>query len=427
MNYTQTLQALYQRNEFSIKLGLSNIRRLLTLLGHPEKYFPALHVAGTNGKGSVCAMIASVLQASGYRTGLYTSPHLIDFRERIQIQGCPISKKELVQGYQRIQALMEKEKQRKKNFSPTYFEIVTALAFDFFARHKVDIAVLETGLGGRLDATNLCHPLVTVITHVDWDHQAYLGNRLRDIAMEKAGILKQGIPCVTAERKSSILQLLKSQARQNKAKLIPLFESQNAFLNGSYQGIFWHLDSLQIPLSGIHQHTNAFTALRTLEELSQQGFPIPPQAIHTGLKKTHWLGRFHIVSQNPQIILDGAHNPEALQMLVTTLQQKKIQKVVFIFGMMQDKDIKKAIRILGQISRTFYLVEAPLPRATSVESLKILFKKIMPKGNFYPIKKTSLALQLTQRQFHNTGYTICVCGSLYIVGEALKALRIPTL
>lgn len=429
MNYPEALQRLFSRNEFSIKLGLRNIRRLLQLMGNPQNRFPAVHIAGTNGKGSVASFTASVLQASGTKTALYTSPHLIDFRERIRVNGRRISKKEVLDGLARIDRLIQKENRKRKNFIPTYFEVVTALAFDTFARRKVEVAVLETGLGGRLDATNACRPLATIITHIDQDHQAYLGNSLSSIALEKAGILKRKTPLITAERKKEIVRLFQRLALPKNVPLIQVPNHAGHFVSNSleeetfdYAGEKWLLPDLKIQLLGTHQIENAMTALRALEELEKKGFSIPENAVRVGLKKTCWPGRFQWVPGQPGLILDGAHNSDAVQTLLNTLHAKKMKRPVFIFGMMKDKEIRKCLRLLSKVSRTFYLVEAKVPRAASVFLLEKELKRLRPKCKIYPVGDLGAALALARRSHRSDGSVLCLCGSLYLVGESLNIL-----
>lgn len=430
MSYASVLQDLFRRNEFSIKLGLNNIRQLLNLLGNPQNKFKSIHIAGTNGKGSVSAILASVLYEAGTRTALYTSPHLIDFRERIQVNGRKISRRQVLNGLSRIDRLIQREQHRRKNFSPTYFEIVTALAFDTFARQKAEIAVVETGLGGRLDATNLCLPVATVITHVDWDHQVYLGNSLQAIAFEKAGIIKRKVPLITAESRGDILRHFKNEAARKEAPLYFTPNSSNRFVSDrldgekfDYKGADWDLRNLRLPLVGEHQIKNACTALRVLETVSKRGFPISEKAVRQGLAKTRWPGRFEVHPGDPALVLDGSHNREGIQTLVNTLRQKKIRRVAFIFGMMKDKEIRRAVSQLSKISNRFYLVEAKVPRATPVEDLAKEVRRFRPQAKIFLVPDTAQALRLARRHCRGTGTTICICGSLYIVGEALQELN----
>jgi len=267
MKYEQILQALYQRNEFSIKLGLENTKTLLNHLGQPLKKYPTIHIAGTNGKGSVANFLASILRKEGFKVGLYTSPHLIDFRERIQINQKMISKKAVLDGLQKIDRLIQRQQKKDPTYSPTYFEVVTALALKHFEQQKVDMAILETGLGGRLDSTNVCHPLVSVITNIGFDHLSILGSNLASIAREKAGIIKVGVPVVTGETRRNRFYLLEKVAKKKKAPLIltPKIsrhhqQTEKVQERFDYQSDTWKLLNLTIPMGGGASDSKCFNS-----------------------------------------------------------------------------------------------------------------------------------------------------------------------
>lgn len=424
MNYEQVLQALYHRNEFSIKLGLENIKTLLNYLDNPLKSFPVIHIAGTNGKGSVANFLSSILKEEGFKVGLYTSPHLIDFRERIQINHKKIPKKDVLQGLSQIDRVIEKEQQKDKHFAPTYFEVVTALALKYFQKQQIQIAVLETGLGGRLDSTNVCSPLVSVVTNIGKDHTSILGKTLASIAKEKAGIIKKGIPVVTAETRKSRLKILQQEAKKKKADLISvpkiISEQKETF---SYEGDSWNLPNLQLSMLGEYQIKNAFTAITALEQLKETEFKVSLESIRKGLSQAQWPGRFEILKEKPLLIVDGAHNPEGIDAFIEALKAKEIKNPILIFGLMQDKEKQVLIQKLNQISETFYLVASNTPKAMPVQALEKLFLKSGYSGSLNLSYTLSTALSKALKQGRKEKRAICVCGSLYLVGETLSYLE----
>ncbi len=425
MKYEQALQALYQRNEFRIKLGLENIQALVKDLKNPLKNYPTIHIAGTNGKGSVANFIAAILKEQGYKVGLYTSPHLIDFRERIQINHKKISKKNVLKGLGEIETIIQRRQMKYKSFEPTYFEVVTALAFKYFKDQRVDIAILETGLGGRLDSTNICDPLVSVITNIGRDHTHILGSKLSEIAYEKAGIIKKDRPLVLGEKRTKQLEVLKKEAKKKKTApvLTPSFvKKKNKSLSKEsfdYLGKQWTLNDLTLNMGGEHQVENALTAITALEQIQKSRFKVSPESIRKGLKKTVWPGRFHLLQENPQLFVDGAHNLEALTMLSKTLKQKQIDPIL-LFGLMNDKEALPMVKKAASLTNSIYLVQSNVRKALSVHKLKQLFEKIGYSGKLkigYTIEK-GLPSALKQAQKQNRA--VCVCGSLYLVGETIQ-------
>ena len=324
-------------NVDAMHFGLAAITELLSRLGNPQKSYKTILIAGTNGKGSTAAMTASILCRAGYKVGLYTSPHLVDVRERIVVNGKKISRKEFgrIVGY---------VKDKKKQYV-TYFEFLTAAALVYFQRQKIDIAVLEVGLGGRLDATNVCNPLVSVITNIAFDHMDYLGNTLESITREKAGIVKRKGICVTAVKQEKVLEVLKNVCRQRQAKLcclgsdIKIKKQKNGSLN--YRGLHRNLKNLIIPLQGDHQLSNAALALATIEFIEKKGFSVDDTAIYAGLKNTHWEGRLEVLKNDPCFILDGAHNPAGISALCRSLKNDfSYRRLILIFGALADKNYR---------------------------------------------------------------------------------------
>lgn len=368
MKYLDSLE------KFGINLGLERITALLDKLNDPQNRFRSIHVAGTNGKGSTCAMIASILQEAGYKVGLYTSPHLFDYTERIKINGRNISQRDFTLGLKLVKKASAQP--------PTVFEALTAVAFWYFARQKVDYAVIEVGMGGRLDATNVITPLVSVITNIDLEHTAILGRTLAQIAVEKAAIIKPQVPVVTAEAKPEALQVLKYQAEKNGSVLIQV----------SSQG-----EGLQSGLLGEHQKSNAACALAAVRIA---GIEVPKQAVLAGLKKVKWPGRFQVVRRRPLTIVDGAHNPAGAVVLARTLEQLYPgKKFTFIFGTQQDKDSPEMLSTLRPLAERLIITHSSHQNAANKDSVGI-----------------AEALKLSKKNDR------VITGSLFLVADALKLL-----
>ena len=388
--YTAAIDWLFGTQNLGVKLGLDNVQRLLASLGDPQEELRFIHVAGTNGKGSVCAMIDSICRTAGMKTGLFTSPHLVRFNERIQINGLPIDDAAVVQGIQRIRALVDEERH------PTFFEITTALAFDYFRSQTVDLVVLETGLGGRLDATNVVHPLVSVLTSIDMDHQKWLGDTLSGIAAEKAGIIKPGVPVVSGPQFTEVKDVLERIAAQHSA---PVSYAEKP------------LDGLFIGLTGFHQRLNAAIAVRAIR---QAGLRASPQALKEGLANVYWPGRFQRIDE--RIILDGAHNPAAARCLVETWRECiGPQKATVIFGGLCDKDLQGMLSTLGTLAARFFIVPIRSQRAASPADIECFVPQQLSATQCASAEQ---ALGLARR----CNEQILVTGSLFLVGETLAIL-----
>ncbi|HFE63741.1 MAG TPA: bifunctional folylpolyglutamate synthase/dihydrofolate synthase [Caldithrix sp.] len=347
-NYAETIQYLYDLQYSGIKLGLDNISRLLDFWNNPQDKWKAIHIAGTNGKGSTAAFIYSALREAGYRVGLYTSPHLIDFTERIRVNGQSISWQTVVDYTDELKPVIE-------TVRPTFFEATSAIAFSYFAEQEVDIAVIETGLGGRLDATNVVNPLISVITPVSLDHTQYLGETLEQVAREKAGIVKTGIPCVTNNEHPEAVHVLKEKCQEvqapfyllNRNRTIQPLETtlRGSTFNFSLDGM-GTLGELSIPLSGAHQVSNAALAAASLLLLPE--ISISVETIRTGFARTRWHGRLEIVEENPLTILDVAHNPDGFRQVFHFLEQQVPEKRIWVLaGLAKDKDYQTIAGILS--------------------------------------------------------------------------------
>jgi dihydrofolate synthase/folylpolyglutamate synthase len=378
------LDWLYSTQLFGIKLGLDSMHRLVSALElSPQRI---IHVAGTNGKGSTCAMMASIAQAAGLKVGLFTSPHLISFCERIRINGRMITEAEVTAGLERIRTLAGGWEPH-----PTFFEITTALALAYFAEQKVDLIVLETGMGGRLDATNVVQPLVSVITPIALDHQQWLGQTLAEIAGEKAGIIKPGAPVVSAPQAPEAAAVLRS--------------------HGPVQFINHHYQASEIALAGEHQQSNAAVAVAALRAA---GYAFPSEIIAQGLANTHWPARFQRVGDS--LVIDGAHNPAGAEVLAHTWQHYfPSRKAHLIFGAVAAKDVRKVLEILRPLVASASFITLQSPRAMPAAELLTIWQSIAPD---IPVQSTRSLASLLQTVPH----PILVTGSLYLCGETLALL-----
>lgn len=422
--YPETLDFLFSLHRFGIKLGLEAITDILDRLDNPQHGYATLHVAGTNGKGSSSAMVAAILQASGYLVGLYTSPHLIDFRERIRVQGADISE-------EAVCGLIAQIRRTANSLTAlTFFEFTTALAFLHFRNEHVDIAVVEVGMGGRFDATNVLNPIGILITGISFDHEAYLGDSLQMIAREKAGIITQKAPVVLGPMPEDILQIFETQAGK---WLAPCFRMGRdfSFLETSattftYQGPRWTIPELQTNLLGRHQMVNATNALALLETAVDETFPISPLAIRTGLQGVKWRGRLEVVNRNPLLIVDGAHNLAGAHVLFDFLHSQihdgAGRKLILVVGMMRDKNLQGFLHVLLPLVDHLILTQPQMERAASVDELK----HAVNREDLVPcLLADSWEAVCQAKEMANPSDVICVTGSLFLVGEVLHRLTQP--
>ena len=430
VTYPDALQYLYGLQRLGIKLGLENTRRLLRALGNPERAFRAVHVGGTNGKGSTAALLAAILRATGLRVGLYTSPHLVDFTERIQVNGEPIGPDAVADLTAKVRAAVEVAFAPVPDdlpSHPTFFEVTTALAFLYFARAGAEWAVVEVGLGGRYDATNVLAPDLTVITNVAVEHQDLLGDSLDVIAAEKAGIVKPGIPLVTAaaeptlgvfrrvctERGASLLHVPAAYTWRREA---PLPDGQVFSLQGP--GTEWR--GLRIGLLGRHQLVNAATAVAAAERLREGGLALPETAIREGLAAARWPARLQVVGERPRILVDGAHNPAACRAVRGFLEEEVPGRRILVFGALKDKDWGQMLEILLPAFSAAILCRPPSDRAA--EPVMLLGTSRDHCGHVEVVPEVADAL-VAARALSRPEDTILVAGSLFTAGAALAALR----
>jgi dihydrofolate synthase/folylpolyglutamate synthase len=442
--YQETLDYLYSHIDYSLqktfryspeKFDLARMRDFMSALGNPEREYKILHVAGTKGKGSVSALCASAIQKSGNRVGLYTSPHLQDYAERIQVDGAPISHADLIALVEEIKPFVAASPEI------TTFEITTALAFLYFARLGVDTAVLEVGLGGRLDATNVCIPNVTVITSISYDHTDLLGDTLAEIAGEKAGIIKSEVPVVVSPQSEDALQAIKEIAVQRQAPLTQVGQDyhyrlvENSLEGQSFQ--IWHSSEgekyvsagnngwqpvqLTIPLLGIHQLENAATAYAALLVARENGIEISDLGIQTGFESVSWPGRFEILRRDPPLIIDSAHNRDSAQKLQQVLEDYYPgEPVILVFGASEDKDIEGMFAELRPHLTRIVATKSTHPRATDPDELV----EIAQEMEIPAVSSSSIEEALDQAELLAEGEAITlVTGSIFVAAAARSALN----
>jgi dihydrofolate synthase/folylpolyglutamate synthase len=430
MTYTETLRYLYGLQKFGMKLGLRNIKSLLRSVGNPQNRFPSVHIAGTNGKGSMAAMIASILQAAGYSVGLYTSPHLISFTERIKINGREIDER-------RVASYVRLLKPSIDELTATFFEATTAIAFLYFADEGADIGVIETGLGGRLDATNVLHPLLSVITNIGLEHTEHLGTTLPRIAREKAGIIKNAVPCLIGPMANAAWEVIERVAESRKARLLLATELAQCHLRSqSFKGITLTLetrnalhDYLRVRLPGGFQAENARLAVLAadcLRELESKFSTIVRDDIRSGLrdvrKNAGLRGRLETVGERPRIVIDVAHNRDAMDQLVNAIRNLLAKKVLIVFGVMKDKDYVGMLGQLKNIAREVIVVSPKIARALPLKDLHSEAVRVGLKASKGGTVKDGIIMaQKNASKFD----TILITGSHYVVGEAIQFLEGP--
>jgi dihydrofolate synthase/folylpolyglutamate synthase len=420
-NYEQTLEYLYTNLPIFQRVGtaaykkdLTNTVQLCEVLGNPQRKFKSIHIAGTNGKGSTSHMLASVLQSSGYKTGLYTSPHLKDFTERIKINGTEINKEFVVEFVNRIKPSIE-------TIRPSFFEITVAMAFDYFVQQKVDIAIIEVGLGGRLDSTNIITPLVSLITNISFDHKDILGDTLEKIASEKAGIIKPGIPVVVSERQPAVEDVFKNKAEECKSEIY--FAQDNYVIKESQKGLHVErnrsriISDLSLPLKGIYQAKNLAGVLRTLEVITDIGFNVTVENLIQGLEKTidqtGLKGRWQKLGDLPLMICDTGHNAAGVKEVVKQIGLQKFDKLHIVWGMVKDKEPDEVLKLLPKNAH-YYFCQADIPRAFDS---KLLMEKASTFGlHGEAMGSVNLAVESAKLKAGKNDF-IFIGGSTFVVAE----------
>ena len=430
-SYSDTLTYLYKLQHRGMKFGLRNTRTLLASVGNPHERFHSIHIAGTNGKGSTASFLASIVMESGYKTALYTSPHLLRFTERIRINGKEISQRRLVKYANLLRPAIE-------SVRATFFEATTCIAFQYFADEEVDLAVIETGLGGRLDATNVVLPLVSVITNVSLEHREYLGNTMASIAREKGGIIKAGIPCVTGSEDDEVISVVREIARKKRARFFEarkIVSMESKYQHGQEVIAHIHSDNIHVQyarfgLAGIHQLRNARVAVAALEILCRNRSliskfrSIRSTAVARGLRNvrsnTGIRGRLETLGRNDRYILDVAHNPAGVRMLVDVLLKMGLKDLMVVFGVMRDKEYPPMVQELARIARVFVAVAPKIARALPSRKLSGYLKK----SGWEAVRADSVAegIRMADKLAERDG-KVLVTGSHFVVSDALATLE----
>ena len=437
MTYAEATEFLFGLRRFGWRPGLATVERLLALVGDPQAGLPCVHVGGSNGKGSTAAMVDAMCRAAGRRTGLYSSPHLLSFTERIRVDGVPIGEAEIVALTERLETIASAHFSPETTEPPdgclphpTFFELTTVMAFLHFRQQAVNAAVIEVGLGGRLDATNVIRPRVAAITNIALEHQEYLGSTPAAIAREKAGIIKTGVPVVTGASGEALAVIGETAARLG-APLTVVPESYRWTVRASgFAGQTFDLrgprrayEGLRIPLAGRHQVENAVLAVAVAETLDEQGIPLDETAIRRGLTEVEWPGRLQVVRERPRIVLDGAHNPAGTEALAAFLAEHRaeIRRLILVFGVLQDKDWRAMLGRLAPLADEIILTRPPTARAADPAELLPVARRFARAAAVLDLAE---ALQAA-RAAACAEDTILVTGSLYTVAAVLQILR-PT-
>jgi len=421
MNYKDFLKEIFAKTATNRKIELTRIKQFLDVIGNPEKKIQGIHVAGTNGKGSTCAAIESILHAHGFSVGLNTSPHLVDYRERFRI-----NKKEVLPGD--LLALYLKRKDIHEKYDTTYFEISTAIAFELFYEKRLDYSIMEVGLGGRLDASVLLNSVITVITNIEYDHTKSLGKTLPKIALEKAGILKSGIPLVLGMTRPAARKAILQRAKELSCPVIE-YDKMVTVTNESYDedGVYYgisipsydfYIKHVHCNLAGAHQVGNTALAVLVCAVLGKIfGFKLDENKTRSALHTIVWDGRLQKIGNNPTIILDGAHNPSGMRQLVRNIKSiYTYKKLIIVLGILYDKEIKKMVRSISEIADIIVISKSQSHRAAAIETLE---REVKKTGTLYYKFPNSISAFKHAKKIVDRDDLICVSGSLYTIGEVL--------
>lgn len=421
MNYEESLEYIHSISNFFCKPGLERIGKLCEKMGNPQDGLKFIHVAGTNGKGSFCAMLASILKAAGYKTGLYTSPYILEFNERIAINGIMISNEELADITSYVRSFADAMQDK-----PTEFELITAIAFEYFKRQNCDIVVLECGLGGRFDATNIIkESVLSVITGISIDHSSFLGNTTAQIAWEKAGIVKEKGNCLWCGTDKNAEAVILKEAEQNSAVLNKVDTSLLNVKSYSLDGTVFdykNLTDIKIKLPGVFQPLNAVNVLAAIDILKSKGFSIENSSIYEGMSETVWRARFEVICKEPLIIADGGHNPEGI---VAAVESIKLyfgnDKVNIITGVMKDKDCRFIAETISQVAENVFCITPDNPRALPAEEYSGLFSEVGVKSLACDSVEQAVSLAINLSKINKL--PIVSLGSLYMYSEVLQAVN----
>ncbi len=421
MNYNKFLEEIFAKTATDRKIELTRIKQFLDAIGNPEKNIQGIHVAGTNGKGSTCAAIESILHTHNFSVGLNTSPHLVDYKERFRINKEEVNPEELL-------ALYLKRKDTHEEFDTTYFEISTAIAFELFYNQGVDFSIMEVGLGGRLDASVLLNAVITVITNIEYDHTKSLGNTLAKIALEKAGILKKGIPLVLGRTRPAARKAILQRAKELSCPVVE-YEKTLTLSNEHYgeNGVYYDIsipsydvnfNGIYCNLAGAHQVGNTALSVLVCAVLAKYyGFVLDEEKTKQALASVIWNGRLQKIGENPTIILDGAHNPAGMRQLVRNIKSiYKYKKLIVVLGILYDKEIKKMVRSISEIADIIVISKSQSHRAAAIETLE---REVKKTGIAYYKFPNSISAFEHAKKIADKNDLICVSGSLYTIGEVL--------
>ncbi len=418
MTYDEALKYIHSVSNFFCKPGLERVSELCERIGNPQKELKFIHVTGTNGKGSVCSMLSSILMAGGYKVGLYTSPYVREFNERMRINGENIPNEYLARLTEEI-----KQSADKMADSPTEFELITAIAFEYFRRERCDVVVLEVGMGGRLDATNIIEsPLLSIITGISVDHTAFLGDTIEQIAGEKAGIIKPNCPVLFGGESKVAEDIITAEAIGKQSILYKTDYSSLSICNMTLEGTTFNYkdrSNMKISLLGDYQPRNAAIVLDAIDILRMGGLAINEESVTKGLANAKWPARFEIIKNNPMVIFDGAHNLQGIEAAVKSIKQYfNHQKVIVVSGVLKDKDYQKISDSISEIASRVYTITPSNPRALSAEEYAKIFDSKGVKAT--PCESINAAIDLAIKEANETKATICCLGSLYTYGEIIK-------
>lgn len=420
MTYNEAIDYIHSVSNFFCKPGLERIKVLCDALGNPQDSLKFVHVAGTNGKGSFCAMLSNVLKEAGYKIGTYTSPYILRFNERIMVSGEPIADNELANICETVKNACETMQDK-----PTEFEVITAIGFEYFKRQNCDIVILECGLGGRFDATNIINtPLLSVITGIDFDHQNFLGNTIKQIAYEKAGIIKSNVPCLWCGDNKEAFEVISNEAKNNNSDLIICDHSEIVIKKATLEGTvfnFKEYENVFLPLISLYQPNNAVNVLYAVKQLLNSGFEISYENVLNGLKNTVWHARFEVINKNPLIIFDGGHNKQGVSEAVKSIKYYfKDTKVNVLTGVMSDKDYNFIAKEISSIAKKVYCITPNNPRALNAHNYADIFNnnnvEALPFENIFDALKTAM------NDCINGGNSLICLGSLYMYSDIIKYL-----
>lgn len=418
MDYQQTLDWLFGLEARGIKFGLDNISRLLEKMDNPHRDFHSIHIGGTNGKGSVCALLYNVLREQGYRVGMYTSPHIMDFGERIQVDGKPLEPSDMLRLAEELRSLYKELESEGRKMS--FFELTTAMAFRYFQEKKVEWAVIEVGMGGRLDATNVIAPECTVITRIGIEHTEYLGKTVNEIAYEKAGIIKPGVPVITAARLDQGLELIKKRALELGAQLTVIDESSYKLIESNLDGTTIQTDDdliLFAPLPGSFQGENMALAYAAIRALLRKGVELNELSIVNGFARTRWPGRLETLQKNPRVIVDATHTADGARAIARELKRNINGNIILVLGVLKDKDLSGIVEALGPLASVSIATSPKTKRAfPAIEVERALRTRCRTVMRVEDVGEAFMeALRLASEDD-----TVLVTGSLYTLGEAMR-------